>query len=70
MAGRADYFRRYRVTREKRKRLKAERDGVALAAKLLRLTVGQATVTGVEAALMVERTLLGPVPTRFVLRAR
>jgi hypothetical protein len=64
------YMRNYRATAAQNKHQKAVREGVALAVKLLRMTVGQATVTGVEAALMVERTLLGPAPTSFTLRAR
>lgn len=70
MASRTAYFRQYRATREQRERLKAERGGVELAVKLLRLTVGHATVTGIEAALMIERTLLFPVPTNFTLKVR
>lgn len=65
----AAYMRNYRVTAAERKNLKAERAGVLLAVKLLRMTIGHAQVTGVEAALMIERTLLFPVPTRFAIRA-
>ena len=68
MPSRAEYFKAYRVTAKQRERQKAERAGVELAVKLLRLTVGQAQVTGIEAALMIERTLLLPAPTRFTVR--
>jgi hypothetical protein len=62
-----EYDRNYRRMASVRKHQKAVREGVALSVKLLRLSVGQATVTGLEAALMLERTLLGPVSTRFVI---
>jgi hypothetical protein len=68
MASRADYYKGYRVTAAARKRREAERDGVQLAVKLLRLTVGTATVTGYEAATMIERTLLLAPVTSFVVR--
>lgn len=68
MASRAAYHRQWRATQKQRSEQKAERRGVELAVNLLRLTVGHATVTGAEAALMIERTLLGPVSRSFVVR--
>jgi hypothetical protein len=68
MVSRADYHRQWRATRKQLQDRKAERRGVELAVKLLRLTVGHASVTGVEAAQMIERTLLIPVPTTFVVK--
>ena len=64
----AAYMRNYRVTAAQRERQRAERAGVKLAVKLLRMTVGHAQVTGFEAALMIEKTLLLPVPTRFAIK--
>lgn len=69
MGDRAEYHRRWRSTRKQLQERKAERRGVELAVKLLRLTVGAATVTGLEAAKMIEQTLLLPAPTKFVYRA-
>jgi hypothetical protein len=68
MAGRATYFRAYRVSARERAHQKSVKEGVELSIKLLRMTVGTATVTGLEAAQMIERTLIRRVSTRFVVR--
>lgn len=69
MASRANYFKAYRVTARERKHQEAVREGVKLSVKLLRETVGAVQVTGLEAARMIEGTLLLPVPTRFAFRS-